>query len=333
VLAFRAGDGPSPPVADLVLLGAELAGRPVAEVARLADLLTADSGRTGALQGISSLSADGVPLQLCLTSGREGWELRLIGDPATHLSDPEARARASRTAIAAVLAAASAQGLADLVERSWELLLPQEGGLGVYLEGVTWFGASLGKPGCAVYFDVTKGELAERWRRVETWFGAIAGPAAIEATRGLRAVGLPMAAGLEGIDAERARLKLYWRLAHAAPLHTFGIPLLADPGIAEFLRLLISDRAIDGDGLVLAIGLSPADGSVVDVKADVCGHHCLGYSEIEWVRRLDAIASRFGFAPLPVARAFEHGARVSYVGFGVDAGGVARLNVYLGAPA
>ena len=84
--------------------------------------------------------------------------------------------------------------------------------------------------------------------------------------------------------------------------------------------MLVGGREIDGDGLVLAVGLHPRDGSVIDVKADICGHHCLGYSEAEWIERLDALAAHFGLAPLPVARAFERGARVSYVGFGLDAG-------------
>ncbi|WP_437601282.1 hypothetical protein [Sorangium sp. So ce590] len=329
--AIPAGaNAPAWPAA-LVRLGADLAALGIDDVGRLAHLLTARDDRAPGAPGKSSLNADGTPLQLCLTSRRDGWDMRLIGDPATHLADPEARAEATRAAVGPVLAAARADRLAPLVAKSWDLLLPHDGELTVYVEGVAWFGAAPRIPGCAIYFDVTKGALEARWRRVAEWLAAIAGPEAARVVDRLRPAGLPMAAGLEGVDERFVRLKIYWRLACAAPLAAFGLPLLTDPAMADFVRLLIGDRVIDGDGLVLAVGLDPRDGRVIDVKADVCGAHCLGYAAAEWIDRIGALSARFALAALPVARALAQGGRVSYVGFGLDVAGGARLNLYLGA--
>ena len=137
-----AGDGARSRTAGLVRLGAGLVDQPVSEIECLADLLTARDDDATGTPGQSSLSADGTPLQLCLTSRAEGWDLRLIGDPATHLANPEARARASRAAIAPVLEVTRAHGLTPLIDRSWQLLLPAPAASAL-IEGVTWFGAAL----------------------------------------------------------------------------------------------------------------------------------------------------------------------------------------------
>lgn len=301
--------------------------------ARLTQMLADDgSGPHGAV-GISSLNADGTPLQLCLTTRASRWDVRLIADPACSIADPLHRAAVSRQAAYAVLKSARAEALTPLFDRSWDLLLaPSPQQLQQYVEGVLWHGITLGSPGYAAYFDMTKDAPATAWARIAHWLGAISGfPVSCGAlVDKLAPLALPMCAGIEGSDARKVRLKCYWRLRRAAALAEFGLPLLEHPALRRFLATVIGARTLDGDGLVFAASVLPHDGEIHDVKIDVCAH-CLQYSQQEWRVLLAELIDSFGLSNSPVESLFWPATRISYVGFGVDRFGECRLNVYLGA--
>lgn len=301
--------------------------------ARLTQLL-ADEGleRHGA-GGMSSLNADGTPLQLCLTTRASRWDVRLIADPACAIADPLQRAAISRRAAYAVLSDAKAEALRPLFDRSWAMLLassPQQ--MQQYVEGVLWHGITLGSPGYAAYFDMTKEAPAAAWARIALWLSAISGfpTACTTLVDKLRPLALPMCAGIEGSDARKVRLKCYWRLRRATALAEFGLPLLEHPELRRFLATVIGARTLDGDGLVFAASVSPHDGEIYDVKIDVCAH-CLQYTQDEWRLLLAELINSFGLSDSPVEALFWPATRISYVGFGVDRFGACRLNVYLGA--
>jgi hypothetical protein len=316
-------------VTDLIARLLEAGDRTSACAPAIVDIIGTPAGRgTG---GRSSLNADGSPLQVCLTVRADGWDVRVIGDPACELVEPLMRARAARASVAALLRSTGSTGLAALAGTAWSTLLPDaDEELAAYTEGVVWLGQTLDEPGCALYFDVTKPPPAQAWERIERWLDLArsADDAAGGLCRRLARVAAPLSAGFEGIDADRVRKKLYWRLREPAALASFGVDLFTAPDMLRFLNLVVGDRVLDGSGLVFACGLAGAVPRVQDAKIDVCAH-CLRQDTAAWSSLFAHLVDEFGLTSFPLDAVLA--ARLSYVGFGLDRFGNRRLNIYLGA--
>lgn len=297
-------------------------------------VLAADSAGAGFLADASRLNNDGTPLQLCLSSGRRGTVLKIIGDPGTHLAGLEARYRRSREAVRTCLAAAGAGGLDALAERTLDQVLPASAeARAAYRHGFVWIGVSPDQPGAAFYAEMAPLGQHGGWDRTSAWLASIlpdAG-AAQASIATLRASCVVASVGLEGSTVADARAKIYFRLKAPMALAALGIELLAAPEVADFLNMSMEGFAIDRDGLVMSIGFSLASGAIADIKVDLCGH-CLRHGGAAWSALLQRLAQRFGLAPAPLAGLLDKGeCGVAFVGFGLDARRVPRLNIYLNA--
>jgi len=288
--------------------------------------------------GRSNLNNDGTPLQLCLSAGRGGWGLKLIGDPGADRGSQEERYRASLAALRAALAESVSAPLAALAERTLERLLPATAeGRDRYQDGFLWVARSAEGPGIAFYVDAAPLGEAGAWEAAEAWLAEMLPAAADPAPRlaGLARSCVVASLGLEGADVADARAKVYFRLRRPMALGELGLDLLGGPELARFLVAAIGDRAVDLDGLVLCAGFHLATGELADVKADVCGH-CLAYAAPEWIAVVDRCCGEGGLAAPPVGAALAGGdCEVAFIGCGVDAGRDGsgdhklRLNLYL----
>jgi len=306
------------------------------------DLLDRDRVCDDVLSGASCLNNDGVPLQLCLTSGRDGSGLRVIADPGADLESRQARYDASA---ATLLRALTRYGAADLVPAArdtLDALLPQQADALVrYGNGLIWIAASPDAPGVAFYVEMAPFAPADGWAAVARWLDRILpdASAAHDAVSRLSRHGVVASAGLEGRSLADVRAKVYFRLREPMNLAALPIGLFASTAIADFLRLAMGPWGVDAEGLVLSTGFSVSTGALADVKVDLCGH-CLEHTMDEWSSIAGALTARFSLAPMNLSDvASSPWAGIAFIGMGLTRGGDARLNVYVkhgdgrGAPA
>jgi hypothetical protein len=91
----------------------------------------------------------------------------------------------------------------------------------------------------------------------------------------------------------------------------------------------MGESALPPSGLVLSAGFSVADGTLADVKIDLCAH-CLPRSPRAWLRLLEECRHDFDLAPIGVGNGLLDGCcEVAFVGFGLDGMAARRLNLYL----
>jgi hypothetical protein len=280
----------------------------------------------------SGINHDGLPLQLVLTSDREGLGFKLLGDPCCGVPDIVSRYRGSLESMERVLEMTGSRSLGALFRRTLEFHLPpQQEQLTQYPDGVMWLGTALRGPGCAIYMDARRGGHEAALARLGGWFRDLCGDtedidclmAALASRTRL------MSLGIEGVSFSNARAKIYWRLSEAQELQSLGIPGFCDPAFAEFLSLCVGNRTIRLTGVVLNAGIDVATGRWADVKVDICGcRNCLNYSREETVEAIGAIVSHFGLVQPPVARVLNFG-EFAFCGVGIDSEGQCRLNVYI----
>jgi hypothetical protein len=133
---------------------------------------------------------------------------------------------------------------------------------------------------------------------------------------------------IEGSDLANARIKLYWRTPHVVALHAMGIPLFADPAFAHFAGMTVGGRTMRVSGLVYSAGFNVSDGTLCDVKLDICAcERCAARPSDEWNALLLQCARTFDVVPFD-ADVLRHG-RPAYFGFGLKRDGERRLNLYV----
>ena len=315
--------------------GAQLAGVAPAVARAARRLVLASSEGEQYVLGRSTLNNDGWPLQLCLSSCRSGRRARLLGDPTGLLgagSREGSQARVVRAVQAArhLMEVACCEGLSracgDMVDR----LLPAGGVTKASMAGPLWLAVGLGCPGAGFYVNARGGPMSEWWERVASCLEhAVPGEDAMHVLRAVAPHAWPASVGAEGESSGATRVKLYWRLRQAARLKDFGLALLLDLRLAEFLRAVLNNRTVPTTGLVFSASFDGANGRLRDVKVDVCAH-CLGLSPDEWLGVIDRLVVTNGLADVGAAPLLGSGAAdVALLGFGVERTGEARLNLYL----
>jgi hypothetical protein len=307
-----------------------LAALPVDRVQAVANVVTASAAGAPIERGFSGLNHDGTPVQFCISIDATGARYRLLGDPASDERDSGLRYARSLAALDAVLDLGHAAKLRPLVLDMLGAIVgaAPETDPAAYPDGVLWLGAPLAGPGVAVYVDARRGgdEAPDRFR---SWLVSLVQPSADE-ERVVEAVrhGRIMSLGVEGVSPDIARAKVYWRLARPHALSDFAIPLLADRAFAHFVELVIGDREMHLDGVVLSAGLAVPSGKLVDVKLDLCScPRCLSFDSAGAADLLDRLARTFGLS-LPPLDATLRASEVAFLGFGLDRSGDVRLNVY-----
>jgi hypothetical protein len=179
------------------------------------------------------------------------------------------------------------------------------------------------------------GSGAERQRRTERWLDAL--------LPGDRVIGLPpvvsdgradpASLAVEGLDAERARIKLYFRLLRRARLSELGIPPAGAAGIEHFLSTVLEEHTLAIGGLVVSLGFGAVDGSWADFKLDICAH-CLNRAGPNWAACLTGLTRTFGLVEPRCLPSIAGGScEVALVGFGANRENHPRLNIYMKEPA
>jgi len=282
---------------------------------------------------LSVLNNDGSPLQVCVTYARRGRKLRIIGDPAAHIEDPDLRFVHAQRAIAELLTLTGTHPLADTCEETLRRMLPARKNIEALRPGSLWLAAGL-DGGAAMYVNTRWGDAKQRWRDAADWLSTLmpnrgAAKTVIDAISAHAAIA---SVGLEGATAKDTRLKLYWRLNSPIAIEQMGVPLLAHPAYKDFLLRLVADKPLSLGGLVLSAGFGLCDGALHDVKIDLCAH-CLPRPAADWVSLLSDCCQEFGLAPLDIADGLiSHQCELAFVGFGIDRSENRRINLYMKAP-
>jgi hypothetical protein len=315
----------------LISLAEQLAGEP----GRMADccyqLLGADGSVCGFFPGVSCLNNDGSPLQLCLTSGRQGIALRAIGDPGAFYSSTEERYRASIQTLFSAMERNHAQELTTLAKETIALLIPQAyEERNAYKQGFVWIAASPDQAGIAFYLEMACLGVENAWQAVERWLAHVL-PSSDAARRIVETLSrhcVVASAGLEGSTVANSRAKIYFRLLRAIGLGALGLDIFSSTEMKDFLSIAMGSYEVDREGLVMSVGFSLLTGELADAKIDLCGH-CLTHARDEWSSVVRQITRRFTLAPLdtePVLQSGEY--QVAFIGLGLTTDYEPRLNLY-----
>lgn len=194
----------------------------------------------------SALNNDGSALQVCETCSTGGSTMRIIADPGRGLEDARTRHEASLETLGRTLEVAGGTGLRELCDTTLALGLPGEPDQEPDLApGTLWLAASPAQPGVALYVNGRWGPVHERWSRAGRWLLAVAPSAcAAEFIESASQVARVASLAVEGPDRDRARAKVYFRLANRVQLNELGIAVLSQDAVAEFLDITLGPRAI-----------------------------------------------------------------------------------------
>ena len=322
-----------PCLAALVDLCARLAGSSLAEAERLAVRLLALPRKCS---WRSSLNNDGSPLQLGISIVQSGCRpaVRLIADPASDVVDGCQRWDRAVKVLSEVLAS-HAPDLKELCYSTIERNLPIEpAALASLPHGAIWLAADLSGEGMALYATAKWGHPSDRWARTCQWVEETL-PTLLIAHKVLNRLSSrsePVSVGVEGTSTGNARVKVYWRLGGAAALDDLGLGLFDSAAMCEFLYQVINNRRIPRAGIVGSIGFRLADGSISDVKLDVCGH-CVRRTSADWMQVIQRCTEKHELPRLTVQYpTLLATAEVAFIGLGLNAEQTPRLNIYLKSP-
>lgn len=316
----------------LYRVAAELAGLPQSDVAAAGAvlLLPPRGGTAGPLR--STLNNDGTPLQICVTADRSGAGVKLIGDPGATAPSIAERLASGQAALAAVFDQTSCGTTAARILAA--TLPPSLTDYPEAANGIIWLGSAVGSSARAFYVKARWNDAGADWDKLDTLAGLVLlRPIEAQTTiAALRKVARPLSVGLETAGTDRARLKVYWRLEQPVALGSVGIGLLADAAFGDLLRSIVGARRISPAGLVFSVSFALANGSLCDVKLDICAH-CVPRAPLAWLETIEALAAQHGLAVPAIGPMLEaRRADIAFVGLGIDADGRKRLNVYLKAP-
>lgn len=319
----------------LALVAQDLSSAPEGALSSLCQkVLAVSEDSEDYLIGASCLNNDGVPLQLCLSSGSQKTTLRLIGDPGAHLVGIEARYRCAWDALRSCLVSRGATALSELAKNTLDRLIPcTEEERSRYRHGFVWIAVSPDHAGLAFYVEAAPLGQMGGWAVAKEWLNGILPSTRLadEVLAKLREHCVVASMGLEGSEPRNCRAKIYFRLARPMPLDRLGLDLLRSEEVIRFLHLAMGRFGVNLDGLVMSVGFSVETGKFVDVKVDLCGH-CLDYESNEWPDIIDRLVRQFGLASLPLSDVLTHRTcEVAFIGFGLDLARKPRLNVYLKA--
>ena len=316
----------------LVLLAEQLAG----ESGRAADccyqLLDSDGSATDYLAGVSCLNNDGVPLQLCLTSGRNGVALRAIGDPGAFYSSTEERYHSSIRTLLRAIESNHAPELTALAKETIALLTPQTAHeRNTYRHGFVWIAASPDQPGIAFYLEMAPLGPEKGWLAVERWLEHVL-PSPDAARRILKPLSrhcVVASAGLEGSTVQNTRAKIYFRLLEPMGLGALGVDMFSSKEMKDFLSIAMGSHEVDREGLVMSVGFGLSTRELADAKIDLCGH-CLTHTPDAWSSVVRQITRRFSLAPLEPSPILDGGEyQVAFIGLGLTTDHQPRLNLYV----
>jgi hypothetical protein len=314
-----------------VFLAEQLADEPKSMADCCYQLLDADNSATDYFAGASCLNNDGAPLQLCLTSGRNGVVLRAIGDPGAFRSSTEERYCSSIQTLFRVIESNDARGLTPLAKETVALLIPQTcHERSAYRQGFVWIAANPDQPGIAFYLEMAPLGPDKGWLAVERWLAHVlpSTDASRRILKTLRRHCVVASAGLEGSTVEDTRAKIYFRLLEPVGLSALDVEMFSSKEMKDFLSIAMGSSEVALEGLVMSVGFSLFTGELADAKIDLCGH-CLAHAPDEWSSVVRRITRRFSLAPLDTGLVLNSGEyQVAFIGLGLTTDHTPRLNLY-----
>jgi hypothetical protein len=282
----------------------------------------------------STLNNDGSPLQICVTLARgKRHQVRLLADPASAGMSPGQCRLAARRAVSTLLSLRAPE-LRPVCDITLNHALPSDTQELASLPGAGfWIASNVAGPGVAVYATAKWGSHSARWSRARNWLRAILknyDDFEVIFDRLSTSAAL-VSIGFEGHTIPGAYVKVYWHLDGRIPLNRLGIHLLDNCGFLDFLKWTIINQRISFETIVGSVGFDVESGRLADVKLDICAH-CLRKSSTQWINTLRSYAGRYGLTDLAVQdwELFE-GLEMAFVGLGINASQIPRLNMYLKA--
>lgn len=316
----------------LVFLAEQLASEPKRMVNCCYQLLGTDNSAMDFLAGVSCLNNDGAPLQLCLTSGRNGVALRAIGDPGAACSSTEEGYRSSIQTLLRVIESNDAGELTPLAMETIAFLIPRTcHERSAYRQGFVWIAASPDQPGIAFYLEMAPLDRDKGWLAVERWLDHVL-PSSDAARRILKTLSrhcVIASAGLEGSTVENTRAKIYFRLLEPIELDALGVEMFSSKEMKDFVSIAMGSYEVDLKGLLMSVGFSLFTGALADAKIDLCGH-CLTHAPDEWSSIVRRITRQFSLASLDTSRVLDSGEyQVAFIGLRLTTDHRPRLNLYV----
>lgn len=281
--------------------------------------------------GKSELNWNGSPLQLLCSLRKNRTVTRLLSDPGCHLADSMARYQAGKTALFTSLALANAHPLYSVARQTLLHMVPTDrAALNSYAAGSLWLAVVLGTPGAALYVAPDPG--AARWEKAREWLLGIARKPddALTLISTIQNHCFLLGVGIEGASIESLRFKIYWRMTTALPLSAFGVRLLLDPSMIEFLTQALGNQAVAPNMLNFSANFDLMQGTLRDVKVDISWHN---RTRGEALELLDAQAEILGMASPATCNTLDlieqFGLEIGCIGLGLDTAGEYRINTYV----
>ena len=280
----------------------------------------------------SHLNNDGSPLQLCITCTHTGEKIRLLGDPASHITPIHARHNRALHVLQKLNQLTTDHALTSVITSTLTLNLPSA--ISTYTElhrGTLWLAAPITDKGMALYINAKWDSPPKQWQRIRYWLDQ---SLPVNHYRDklltlLEPYTVPASVGIEGRDTQQLRYKVYFRLNKACSLKQLGIDLFELNPIQIFLENLLDNTPIAIAGLVFSIGFCTSTGRLADAKIDICGH-CLTYSNPEWSAVLAKLITAFNLSLSPALSTIliSDTVNLAFIGCGIDYAQQVRLNLY-----
>ncbi|MGH1386568.1 prenyltransferase/squalene oxidase repeat-containing protein [Kordia sp.] len=283
--------------------------------------------------GVSELNNDGSPLQVCLSSNSKKVKIRLIADPVSEIFDPKERIEASKEVLTEILTQTKTSSLAAYCEYLFDEVLTYKTVFSIndFYRGACWIGASPDQPGVALYLDTRPLGREGGWDMARKWLTKVL-PNTSESEKVLEALekyAVTASIGLEALNPETGRAKIYWRLKQATLLSNLGASPLNSPQIIKFLSKVIGNAEMKLSGTVFSIGFDLKTGNLEDAKVDLCGH-CIRKSNADWIDVINSLTNENELQKIGIETALNSNENeVAFLGMGVTTTNETRINVYL----
>ncbi len=318
----------------LIPLAARLCQQSVLSYQRLAEQLLAlptDSSTITGVGGISGINHDQSPCQLCLSLASDSSKVRLIVDPASHLSEPDKRYQSS---LATLQQIGMDKGLLHLNQRMLDWFGPgKQIRAESFTHGVMWLATDFNYTSWATYIDSSVHKPDKAWYLVKQWLQNSL-PISKHTDKLIQDVephGWLSSVSIEGISEIHARLKIYFRLYSNRPQGALDgvLPLLNNSEFIKGLELLMGDNSLSQENLLISVGFSKQTGKVSDTKLDI-GVTDFGLTGLEsWVL-LKQLCFMYGFSLPDIENDLTtQWIRLSFIGLGVTEDGRIKCNLYL----
>ncbi|MBL4700080.1 MAG: hypothetical protein JKX85_02385 [Phycisphaeraceae bacterium] len=307
-------------------------------------LMGVDPDQNFSDSGRSAFNSGGSPLQLNLSSSRQGTRIRLLADPQTApYTSPQTstqghwqeRRHDAHVHLNRLLDVGVDSELAEACRAIANICLPEEVNpdMSLTTKAGIGFGMEMGTPGLAIYGHGPWSSQEEGWSSLLEKLPVLLPASApmLEHIEKIRSVSTLHGIGMAGSNSRNARIKLYWKLTEPLRLDMLGFPLESHQPFIDFLNLVSQEKGVSLNTMFFCVGFDWKTGQFRDFKIDVCCcTDCLGLSQAKMIHILEEMGRSLDIRTIDLRSIiYRQEARFSLLGFGCDYKGDMRLNTYL----